>query len=177
MAEALTRAAERSIRSSSAAGASSVWRSVNVCTGVNAAGSRPPRTGWRLPSLADPLPGSAAVSCRLQEICTNEPVQVTVEDSLGVPHLEVRPVILHELVRVEHIAPHRIPPEAHVHSPALAGELDLALLLGLLGEAGAKDLHRSVLVRGLAALVLHGDDDAARHVRDAHGGIGLVHVL
>src|SRR3954447_4758652 len=125
MAEALTRAAERSIRSSSAAGASSVWRSVNVCTGVNAAGSRPPRTGWRLPSLADPLPGSAAVSCRLQEICANEPIQVTVEDALGVPHLVVGAVVLDELVRVEDIAPNRIPTKAHGHSAALTGELGL----------------------------------------------------
>ena len=36
---------------------------------------------------------------------------------------------------------------------------------------------RGVLVRRLAALVLDGDDDAARHVRDPDGGVGLVHVL
>src|SRR5205823_7894991 len=58
-----------------------------------------------------------------------------------------------------------------------ARELGLALLLGLLREPRAEDLERRLLVRGLAALVLDGDDDARRQVRDPYRRIGLVHVL
>src|SRR4029077_8988825 len=59
----------------------------------------------------------------------------------------------------------------------LARELGLALLLGPFRESRAEDLHRRVLVRRLAALVLDCDDDAARHVRDPDCRVGLVDVL
>src|SRR5581483_11128300 len=99
--------------------------------------------------------GSAAVSCRLQEICADEPVQVAVEDALGVPHLEAGACVLHLLVRMEDVAADGVAAEPHGDAAALAGELGLALLLRLLGEARAEDLHRGLLVRRLAALVLH----------------------
>src|SRR5205085_7635469 len=57
------------------------------------------------------------------------------------------------------------------------GELGLALLLGLLGEARAEDLQRGLLVRRLAALVLDRDDDVRRQMGDPDGGVRLVHVL
>ena len=56
------------------------------------------------------------------------------------------------------------------------GRVELrALLLELaLVEARAQDAHRLVLVLKLRLLVLHRDDDAGRHVRDPHGGVGRV---
>ena len=57
------------------------------------------------------------------------------------------------------------------------GHLLLLLLLLELVEARAQDLHRHRLVLVLRALVLTGDDDAGREVRQAHGGVGLVDVL
>ena len=52
----------------------------------------------------------------------------------------------------------------------------LAPLLELV-EPGAENLHRHRLVLVLGALVLAGDDDSAREMREADGGVGLVHVL
>ena len=44
-------------------------------------------------------------------------------------------------------------------------------------ELGAQHRHRLGPVLVLRALLLHEDDDAARHVRDADGRFGLVDVL
>src|SRR5690606_6054858 len=44
-------------------------------------------------------------------------------------------------------------------------------------DAGAEHRHRLGAVAVLAALVLHGDDDAGGQVRQPHGRIGLVDVL
>src|SRR5579864_5375292 len=121
--------------------------------------------------------GLAPVSCRLQEICANEAVQVAVEHPLGVSHLEPGSRVLHLLVGVQDVAPDGVSAEAHGDTAALTGELGLALLLRLLGEAGTEDLQRGLLVRRLAALVLDGDHDVRRQVRDANGAVGLVHVL
>src|SRR5947209_15321975 len=93
-------------------------------------GGHPARAG-RLAatgSLADGLGGFTVVSCCLQEICANEPIQVTVEDALGVPHLGFGPVVLDELVWMEHIAPDRVAAEAHRDAPAFPRQLGLALL-------------------------------------------------
>src|SRR5581483_3814857 len=84
--------------------------------------------------------GSAAVSCRLQEICADEAVQVAVEDALGVPHLEAGACVLHLLVRMEDVAADGVAAEPHGDAAPLAGELGLALLLRPLGEARAEDL-------------------------------------
>src|SRR5439155_3359947 len=82
-----------------------------------------------------------------------------------------------ELVGVQDVAADGVAAEAYADAAALAGDLRLALLHRLLGQARAQDLQRRVLVRRLAALVLDGDDDVRRQVRDPHGGVGLVHVL
>src|SRR5207248_10255136 len=116
-------------------------------------------------------------SCSLQQIRADETIEVAVEDALRVADLVLGPVVLDELVRVEDVAADRVSAETHRHAAALAGQLGLALLLGLLGESRAEDLERGLLVRRLAALVLDGDDDAARHISDPDGRVGLVHVL
>ncbi len=50
----------------------------------------------------------------------------------------------------------------------------VALLERALVEARAQDLERALAVLDLRALVLAGDDDARRQVRDAHRGVGRV---
>ena len=55
-----------------------------------------------------------------------------------------------------------------------ADELGLLLLALALVEARAEDAHRLLPVLQLRLLVLHRDDDAGRHVRDAHRGVGRV---
>src|SRR5579863_379025 len=139
------------------------------------------RTGRRDPApraeSSEPFGGSTSVSCRVQQKCANEAVQVSVEHALGVSDLHPRARVLDLLVRVQDVAPDRVSAEAHVHAAALAGQLGLALLLRLLGEARTEDLEGGLLVRGLAALVLDRHDDVGRNVRDAHRAVGLVHVL
>ena len=62
--------------------------------------------------------------------------------------------------------------------PASTTSSFVAPLLHLeLVEARPEDLHADLPVLDLAALVLAGDDDARRHVREAHGRIGHVDVL
>src|SRR5487761_407345 len=97
------------------------------------------RTGRRDPApraeSTEPFGGSTSVSCRLQQKCTDEAVQVAVEHALGVSDLQAGARVLHLLVRVQDVASDRVAAEAHVHAAALAGQLGLALFLRLLGEA------------------------------------------
>ena len=82
--------------------------------------------------------GSGALrsfSCCLQQIRADETIDIAVEDSLRVADLVLGAVILDELVRVEDVAADRVSAETHRHAAALAGQLGLALLLGLLGES------------------------------------------
>jgi len=93
------------------------------------------------------------------------------------PDLEVGPVILDELVRVEHVAPDRVSAESHAHHTPLLRQLLLSLLFSELCEAGLEDPHRRLLVGGLRPLVLALDDHARREVGDPDRGVGLVDVL
>src|SRR5205814_7075454 len=107
---------------SATAGGSSVWRSVtSSAPGYRKRRVEPAPLRFRRLQSSRPFGGLAAVSCRLQEICPDEPVEVPIEHALRVPHLEVGAVVLHELVRVEEVAADRRAAEAHVHATALAG--------------------------------------------------------
>ncbi len=55
--------------------------------------------------------------------------------------------------------------------------LGVGLLLGGGEQPGPQDAHGRLLVLQLALLVLAAGDDAGRHVRDAHGGVGRVDAL
>src|SRR5918996_3609630 len=112
-----------------------------------------------------------------QEVGLDQAVEIPVEDTLGIPHLDVRTVILDELVRMEDVAPDLAPEASIGHLPALALELGFALLELVLGEAAPEDPHGRLAVGELRALVLALDDDAGREVRDADGRVGLVDVL
>src|ERR671910_2567897 len=106
-----------------------------------------------------------------EQIRVDEPVDVAVEDALGVPDLVAGPVVLDLLVGLEHVAANVGAPEARVgRHPAFARDLGLALLELQFGEPRAEHPHRRLLVRCLRALVLALDDDSAREVRDPHGG-------
>src|ERR671918_2754675 len=89
-----------------------------------------------------------------QEVGLDQAVEIPVEDTLGVPHLDVCAVILDELVRMEDVAPDLAPEAGVGHLPALALELRLALLELVLGEAAPQDPHGRLSVRELRALVL-----------------------
>lgn len=69
------------------------------------------------------------------------------------------------------------PGHAPHDAPAQVDDLGLALLAADLGQLAPQQLPRLFAVLVLAAAVLHGDDDAAGHVRQAHGAVGLVDVL
>src|SRR3954451_21385821 len=78
---------------------------------------------------------------------------------------------------MEHVAADLAPEADVLGRAALLRELLLAPLLLLLEEAGLENAERCLLVRALRALVLALDDDPRGEVRDAHRGVGLVHVL
>ncbi len=64
------------------------------------------------------------------------------------------------------------------HQPApLRRARGIQLLALHVEQAGAQHLHRAGAISVLRALVLNENHDAARKVGDAHGGLGLVHVL
>src|ERR1051325_1970259 len=113
----------------------------------------------------------------LTEVCVDERLDVAVEHGVRVPHLRPRAVILHHAIGMEDVRPDLVA-EAELLLPL--GELGhlLVLLLALeLVETPLQDLHRHRLVLVLGALVLAGDDDAAREVCQPDRGVGLVHVL
>src|SRR5450631_1107881 len=107
----------------------------------------------------------------------DEGVELAVHDGLYVAGLFASAEVLHHLVRLENVGAN------------LAAETDLALFsvvlfhLGALlvelefVEAGLEHIHRGGAVLDLRALVLAGDDEAARDVGDAHGGVGGVDAL
>src|SRR5919201_5309089 len=112
-----------------------------------------------------------------EQVGVDETVEVAVEHALGVADLEIRAVILDELVWVEDIAADRVAAEAHADDAPFLRELLLTFLLGQLGQAGLEDPEGGLLVRSLRALVLALDDDAGREMSDPDGRVGLVDVL
>src|SRR5579862_9694153 len=75
-------------------------------------------------------------SCPRQQVLVDEGIQCPVEDCLRIPGLVAGAVVLDELVRMEHIAADRFPPESRVGDAApLLRQHGLALLLGPLHEA------------------------------------------
>ena len=75
----------------------------------------------------------------------HEVVEGPVEDGLGVAHLVVRSMVLHELVRVEHVRANLTPEADVLRSTSLLRELGLSLLLLELGESGPEDPQRRLL--------------------------------
>ena len=81
------------------------------------------------------LPSTRHLPGRLgEQVRVHEAVEPAVEDGLRVPDLEVGSVILHQLVRVQHVGADLTPEADVLRRAALARELGLALLLLELGE-------------------------------------------
>ena len=93
------------------------------------------------------------------------------------PHLDVRAVVLDALLGVEGVGADLAAEVDLRCSPRERRELLLALLPLVLVEPRAQHLHRRRPVLVLRALVLALHHDAGRDVGQAHGGVGLVHVL
>src|SRR3954469_1790729 len=104
--------------------------------------------------------------CSCQQIGVDEAVQVAVENALGVSDFEIGPMILDELVGMEHVAANRVAAEAHADDTSFLRELLLPFLLRELGQAGSEDPQGGLLVRRLRALVLTLDDDPGGQMRD-----------
>src|SRR6266540_1942956 len=122
-------------------------------------------------SLEDP-PGRLR-----QQISANEPVEVPVQDTLGVARLVLGAVVLDELVRVEDVAADLAAEADVLRRAAFLRQLRLALLDRALDEARLEQPQCGLLVGRLRALVLTLDDDPGRQMRDPDCGIGLVDVL
>src|SRR5947208_5981705 len=113
----------------------------------------------------------------LHQVALDEDVDVAVEHAVDVADLLFRPVILGELIRVQHVAAN------------LAAEADLLLDTADLVELGLvvshldvveprlQHLHRGIAVAVLRTLVLARHHEARRQMRDADGGVGDVDVL
>src|SRR5580704_5806373 len=113
----------------------------------------------------------------VEQVRANEGVEVAIENLLNVATLNLRPVILDELVGLHHVRTD-LAAEADLGLRGIQlAQLRLPLFDFLLVEMGAEDLHGDLAVLVLAALVLALDDDPARQVGDAHGGFDLVDVL
>ena len=89
-------------------------------------------------------------------------------------HVQLHPVIrdaaLGEVVRADLLG---APSRADLGTARRGLLCRLTLALGFV-DAGAENAHRLLTVLQLRALVLHRDDDARRHVRDPHRGVGRV---
>src|SRR4051812_24780958 len=128
--------------------------------------------GFRLLSV-----GRAAAGALPAEVRLDERIEVAVEHAVDVARLVLGAQILHELVRLEHVAADLA---AQVDALLLAldlRELGVALLLLDVGEAGLEHRHRPVAVLELAALDLARHHDAGGLVDQAHGRRRLVDVL
>ena len=111
------------------------------------------------------------------QVGVHEAVEVAVEHAVGVADLEVGAVVLDHRVRVQDVGADLRAEVDVLRLAALARDLLLAPALLGLDQLRAQHRHRGRAVRGLRALVLALDDDAARLVRDPDRGVGLVDVL
>src|ERR687891_194522 len=166
-------------------GSATAVKGVSVCVASSSTGRRADAasgacSGSEAAGILADIPAGVLqhFSRRLgEQVRVDEAVERSIEDGLRVPDLVVGAVVLYELVRVEHVRADLTPEADVLRGSPLPRELRLALFLLELGETGAEDAERGLLVRRLGALVLALDDDSGRDVRDADGAIGLVHVL
>src|SRR5690606_1451983 len=121
--------------------------------------------------LLVPLPAPQPADPSVDEL-----VDLSVEDSAGVPGLHPGADVFDALVGVEHVV-------AHLGSPrprgltAERGELGLLLLAFAFQQLGLEDRHRGSAVLQLGAFVLAGDQDPGRQVGDPHRRVGGVDAL
>src|SRR5215207_6111705 len=113
-------------------------------------------------------------SSPILQVSVDKTIEVAVENPVHVRGLFARTVVLHELVRMEHVGPDLGSPFDLGLLSALRGDLLLALQLE---EPGPQHTHRHLTILMLATLVLALGDDARREMRDPDCRVGLVDVL
>src|SRR5215218_7067213 len=127
--------------------------------------------------LFDILDLDALAGDALRQSRGHEPVQVAVEHIARRSRCHAGPQILHELVRLQHIAADLVAP-ADVGFRGVCGiRLSLALLKLSFVQPSLELLHRGCAVLVLRSLVLAGDDNPRRNVRDPDRAVGRIDVL
>src|SRR5215813_15080109 len=89
-----------------------------------------------------------------------------------VADFEPGPMILDQLVGMERIGPDLAAEGDLLLLPGQLGQLLALLLLGDLVEPRLENSHGRVAIAQLRALVLAGDDDPGRQMRDTHRRVG-----
>src|SRR5262245_13507859 len=106
-----------------------------------------------------------------------ELAEIAVEHLVEAVDRELDPMVGHAVLR-EVVGPDLLRPLARPDlRPARRRKLGLLFLPFELVEPRAEDTHRLDSILELRLLVLHGDHEARREVRDANGGVGRVHAL
>src|SRR5580698_2930904 len=140
------------------------------------AGGRPERParggglGGSSPRMSQPLGAEPA------DLGVDEVVDLAVHHRRGIPGLEAGPHVLDVLVRVQNVVADLGAPAPSV-VPAQLGHFGLLLRALALEQLGLQHGHRAGAVLDLAALVLAGDHDPGRQVRDPDRRVGGVDPL
>src|SRR5918996_305981 len=149
-------------------GTSHAARMASAASGANSE-AIPPR-GVSFPRSLGivPLTLGSGVSATVSQICLDEPLEVAVEDRVGVGHLHTRTVVLHEPIGVENVGAD-LRPELDVASfSSQLLDLVVALAPGQVRQTGLEDAHGHRPVLHLGPLVLTRGADARRDVGDPH---------
>src|SRR6185436_10640492 len=96
----------------------------------------------------------------------DEGIDVAVEDTIHIPHLLLRPMILDELVGMEDVTSNLMAEGDLFLDPADLRELLLLLFRLEIEETRLQRFHRRVTVAMLRPFVLAGHDNPRRNVRD-----------
>src|SRR6266496_2380488 len=123
-----------------------------------------------------PSPPSRFFAAKPADLSLDEVVDLSIENRLGVARLDSRTQVLDALVGVQDIVADLGAPAA-CRLTAQLGHLRRVLLALAFKQLGLQDRHGGRAVLDLASLILAGDNDPARQVRDPDGGIGGVDTL
>jgi len=104
-------------------------------------------------------------------------LDIPVQNAVRVGGLVLRPVILHQTVRMKHVGPYLTPQP--ISSFEILNRLKLLPFLGQLQfiKPRPQDLPGHFTVPYLRPFILAGNHDSCRNVRDANGRVGDVDVL
>src|SRR5215207_11155558 len=111
------------------------------------------------------------------QVGLDEWVDRAIQHGLSIADADLGAMIGDLGVGVEYVGADAIAKPGRRVLPLDAGALVRLLVHLALQETGAQDLHRALAVLDLGSLVLTGDDDAGREMRDAYGRRRLVDVL
>ena len=134
-------------------------------------------TAAKASTLVDILDLNGLAGDALRQRRGHEAVEIAIEYVTGRWRRDAGAQVFHKLIRLEHVASDLVPP-ADVGLSGVGGtRLGFALLQLSFVQASLELLERGRAVLVLGALVLAGDDDSRRDVRDPHGAVGRVHML